>query len=129
MARRLTAMAREVNEDLEGFTAVVEPSESSTDRRIRNGGRHLLVRGKGRRGYRLIVTGPDGARVIDHDNSGTYRTNAEAEEQVAYLRDGIRLGVSLDGRRCWDPEYRQRVNQARRAVVSTSESTDGNPQR
>lgn len=94
MARRLTTIAKYINEHVKGLSARTEKSWSSTDRKY--AGSRLRFSGKGRSGTRLIVyvtsmhpnglhyvpkgrAAPDGV-VLDFDNSETYRTNSEVEE-------------------------------------------------
>lgn len=94
MARRLTTIAKYINERVKGLSAYAERSFSSTDRPI--AGTRLRHPGKGRSGYRLIVGvtalvkgRPDPHRgygrgvLLIHDSSETYRTNAEVEEWLA----------------------------------------------
>lgn len=85
MARRLTTIARWINEHLPELDARVAGSSYSTDRKI---GR-LRWPGKGRTGNRIIVTRKRGGAVLlDHNSAETYRSNAEVEEWLAAWVDG-----------------------------------------
>ena len=53
MARRLKTIARWINENLPGLTAVLGPGYCNTDRKIK--GTRLRVVGKGRKGNQLEV--------------------------------------------------------------------------
>jgi hypothetical protein len=82
-APRLAQIATLVNEHFpKGYTAEVISSWSSTDRKIP--GTRQRHPGKGRRGNRLFVR-LNGALLVDHDSSETYRENGEALEKVARL--------------------------------------------
>lgn len=94
MARKLTTIAKYINEHVKGLSAYVEKSFTSTDRPI--AGTRLRHRGKGRRGYRLIVwvtdlvagrpdpyRGYDRGVLLIHDSSETYRSNDEVEDWLS----------------------------------------------
>lgn len=85
MARRLSTIAKDINDNCDGFTAVIERGYCNTDRKI---GR-LRWPGKGREGTRLIVRNANGKVVFDHNAAETYRTNAEVEAWLAGLKDQI----------------------------------------
>jgi len=85
MARRLATIAREINADLNGFTAEVIRGYACTDRKV---GR-LRIPGKGRHGSRLVVRNADGNVVLDHNSAEPYRRNDEVEAWLAKLKDTI----------------------------------------
>lgn len=90
MARRLSTIAKYINENWPGFTAKVEKSWASTDRKIK--GSRLRWPGKGRTGNRLTVLDPSGTKVLDHNAAETYRSNDEVErwiEKVEAAKGGI----------------------------------------
>jgi len=80
MARRLKTLADEINR-VPGYRAVLERGYCNTDRKV---GR-LRSPGKGRWGTRLIVYGPGGEVVLDHNSAEAYRRNSEVEDWLAYL--------------------------------------------
>lgn len=84
MIRTLRDLARRINALNNGYTATVERSWSSTDRKPR-GLRYRTHIGKGRTGLRLRVVGPNQTLVLDHDTSQTYRTVREAVEIAGRL--------------------------------------------
>lgn len=81
MSRRLSTIAKWINENLPELRAVVVDGYCNTDRKI---GR-LRWPGKGRYGNRLVVrraTAPY-AIVKDHNAAETYRSNDEVERWLA----------------------------------------------
>jgi predicted Zn-ribbon and HTH transcriptional regulator len=105
MGRRLATIAREINEDIPGFTATIERGYCNTDRKM---GR-LRWPGKGREGNRLIVRNEAGKVVLDHNAAETYRNNAEVEEWLGRLKDTIdRTGPQL---RTFCPHCRKRLQE------------------
>jgi len=82
MARRLATIARDINDNCDGFTATLEKGHCNTDRKI---GR-LRWPGKGRTGTRIIVRNAQGKRVLDHNSAETYRTNQEVEDWLEKLK-------------------------------------------
>jgi len=94
-APRLTALAKAINEKVPGVVARVQEAYVNTDRKIP--GSRLRSPGKGRHGNRLFVWDSDSVVVIDHNSAETYRTNAEAAEQVEKLWGRIwEPGATLD---------------------------------
>lgn len=85
MARRLATIARDINDNIDGFTATVERGYCSTDRKV---GR-LRVPGNGRYGSRLVVRNADGNVVLDHNSAIPYRRNDEVETWLSHLKDTI----------------------------------------
>lgn len=93
--RRLTTLAKEINEKLPGFQARIEEGYCNTDRKV---GR-LRVPGKGRRGNRLIVTDEaTGEVVLDHNAAETYRHNSEVE---AWLESRLREVEEANRKKSW----------------------------
>lgn len=68
-----------INAEARGYTAKLDRSFCSTDRK---GGRLITKKGKGRRGFRIVVRGPDGAVAFDYDTSWTYASVIAAVEQA-----------------------------------------------
>lgn len=96
MARRLTTIAREINDELDGFTATVEKVSVNTDRKVKNGGRSLRVPGKGRTGSEItVVHDATGRKLLRHNSGEAYRTNDEVENWVFALRRAIAAGVEI----------------------------------
>lgn len=93
MARRLKAIAAEINEKYPALIATIEEGYCNTDRKIR--GTRLRHPGKGRTGNRLIVRWRHLSRfdreavVLDHNAAEAYRTNQEVEDWLR--RDAPRL--------------------------------------
>jgi hypothetical protein len=87
MARRLATIARQINEQHEGFTASIRRVEVSTDRKI---GR-LRWPGKGRRGNELTVVHDEtGVVLLCHNSAETYRRNIEVERWLdEFVNDRI----------------------------------------
>lgn len=85
MARRLSTIAKDINDNCDGFTAEIVRGYCNTDRKV---GR-LRWPGKGREGNRLIVRNANCEVIFDHNAAETYRTNAEVEEWLARLKDQI----------------------------------------
>lgn len=77
MSRRLSTIAKWINDNVPELTATLESSWSNTDRKIP--GTRLRHPGKGRKGHRLVVC-RHGAEVFRHDSSQTYRSNDETED-------------------------------------------------
>lgn len=87
MARRLATIAKEINAEVEGFTAEIVRGYCNTDRKI---GR-LRWAGKGREGNKLVVRNADGNVVLSHNAAETYRMNSEVEEWLQRLKGVIEL--------------------------------------
>lgn len=85
MSRRLTTIAKWINENMPGFRARVERVFYNTDRHPK--GVRWRIPGKGRRGNQLVVE-KDGREVLKHCGVGTYRTNSEVERWVEEHRGG-----------------------------------------
>ncbi len=109
-APRLKKIADWINEHTT-LLAEMERGYCNTDRRIRNGGRHLRIEGKGRRGTRLkvwanmdhrlsaitIITTKKEKKLrekyglyplLDHNAAETYRCNSDVIEWLSrHLRD------------------------------------------
>lgn len=110
MARRLTTIAKYIQEHVKGLSACAYPTFSSTDSPI--AGTRLRRPGKGRSGYALVVwvtwmrSSPPSHRAYDegvvliHDSSETYRTNNEVEEWLSNWNAGRRVSVGI---RDWRP--------------------------
>ena len=77
MARKLKTIVKMINEEWDGYHAIINSSYSNTDRKPA-GYRYITTVGKGRHGYKIEVY-KDGILVFDHDSSETYRTNGEVE--------------------------------------------------
>lgn len=75
MARRLTQIAKWINEHIPDYSAEIIDGYCNTDRKS---GR-LRSPGKGRYGNRIIVR-KDGVVVFDHNSAETYRRNSEVEQ-------------------------------------------------
>jgi len=81
---RLKTIAAILNAKVPGIVATVEPSYSSTDRKLGNS--RLIHPGKGRRGNRLTVKKKStGEVLISHDSSHTYLSNDEVVREVLHL--------------------------------------------
>jgi len=89
MGRRLTTIAKEINAEVEGFTAEVVRGYCNTDRKL--AGTRLISPGKGREGNKLVVRNADGNVVLSHNAAETYRCNGEVEEWLATLKRVIAL--------------------------------------
>jgi len=89
MGRRLATIAKEINAEVEGFTAQVVPGYCNTDRKI--AGTRLIHPGKGREGNKIVVRNAEGNVVLSHNAAETYRTNSEVEEWLAKLKGVIAL--------------------------------------
>jgi len=78
MARRLTALAEEINRLFPLLVATIDKGHCNTDRKLSRGVSH---RGKGRWGNRLTVrwrhlsTLDPGSKVFEHNSAETYRRN------------------------------------------------------
>jgi hypothetical protein len=84
MARRLKTIAKEINEEISGYTAEIVEGYCNTDRKIP--GTRLRKPGKGRYGNRIIVKNAEGKVVLDHNSAETYKDNKEVEDWLAYLK-------------------------------------------
>lgn len=80
---QLRTLAAWVNDHVEGYTATVKPSFTSTDRKVP--GRRQRIPGKGRTGVKLTVKGPGGDVVFTHDSSHYGVINDEAVVHIARL--------------------------------------------
>ncbi len=85
MARSVKAIAKWINENTNN-KAKLEKSYTNTDRTPR-GYRYITHVGKGRNGFRLIVTNKDDKLIYKHDTSETYRSNKEIED---WIEEGMR---------------------------------------
>jgi hypothetical protein len=81
MARRLKAIAKDINENMDGYTAEISEGYCNTDRKI---GR-LRSPGKGRYGNKITIY-KNGAEVFEHNSAETYRYNEEVEEWLNEIK-------------------------------------------
>ena len=84
MARRLKTLAKEINDNLPGYTAEIVEGYCNTDRKI--AGTRIRSPGKGREGNRLIVKDSNGKVVLDHNAAETYRHNGEVAVWIRYVQ-------------------------------------------
>jgi hypothetical protein len=85
MARRLSTIAKHINENWTEYEAKIIEGYCDTDRKI---GR-LRLPGKGRTGNRLVVRRKaDKKCVLDHNAAETYRSNDEVEYWVSRVEGG-----------------------------------------
>lgn len=83
-ARRLSTLARYINESLDGYEAKLMDGYCNTDTKI---GR-LRIPGKGRYGNQIKVRRADGLLVLNHNSAETYRSNQEVEEWIRRVESG-----------------------------------------
>ena len=86
MARRLSTIAKWINDNLPELHAAIREDRCNTDRQPR-GCRYITRKGKGRYGNKIIVRKVGGDEIFSHSAAETYRSNDEVEQWLAdYLK-------------------------------------------